>query len=211
MKLDKRWIIFELFRQHKYILTHGYGGSPYPEKVKRSEKKIISAVKKILNKTIKPENFGSIDEQVVDYFYEKKIKHPWARVPLLGPIGETYIVTGEGALLDLTDIVEVYVSPESFSGEIKSKTCGWIAWKVVKGDKSIFTSKHLTSEFEYLVSMNHHKRETAMTEVAQKFIKYKNSKDGRTFKRFFVGNRFWFDDDLDNLWRSLPYVNFLAY
>ena len=58
--------------------------------------------------------------------------------------------------------------------------------------------------------MNHHKIETAATEVIEKFTKYKNTKEGRIFKRFY-SNRFWYHDDLEKLLTSLPSVSFFNY
>ena len=130
---------------------------------------------------------------------------------MLGPIGSSYINISSGALLDLEDIEEVYLETENFSGSIKSKTCGWIAWMLVEGDKSFFTHKSLTSEYQYLVTMNHHKIETARGEIFEKLNKYKQTKEGRTFKRFFISSTFWFHEDLDKLRRSLPYTYFLSY
>ena len=207
MKLDERWRIYELFRQHNYINNHGLNGDPYPEKVKRSQNKIISNVKKILNKNITPKEFKNINAEINDYFYKDKIDR---KLPLLGPIGGACIASRGGAFLDLDDITEVYILSENFSGTIKSNTCGWISWILVEGDKTIL-NKDLVSDYEFLVSMNHFKAESAEREVAEKFIKYKNSKDGRTFKRFFIGNRFWFHDDLDKLHRLLPYTYFFSY
>ena len=209
MKLDDRWKIYELMAQHRYI--SGYSDASYSSKLKKSEKIIITNVKKILKKDITPEDFKDVESEVDDYFYKDKIKHSWGSIPLLGPIGSAYISSSEGQLLDLEDIEEVYVISEHFCGTIKSKKCGWIAWRLVKGDKSMFTSKSLTSEHQYLVAMEHHKADSAEREVIDKYIKYKNSKDGRTFKRFFAGNRFWFDDDLDKLWTILPYKNLFSY
>ncbi len=209
MKLDNRWKIYELMQQHKYISSWSTFSSS--EKLEKCEKIIITNVKKILKKNITPKDFKSVDSEVYDYFYKDKIKNPWGQVPLLGPIGSAYISTSEGALLDLDDIEEAYVIPEHFSGTIKSETCGWISWRLVKGDKSMFTHKSLTSEYQYLVAMQHHKAESAEAEIIEKFIKYKNSKDGRTFKRFFAGNRFWFHDDLEKLWKILPYKNLFSY
>ena len=207
MKLDERWRIYELLHQHYYISNHGLNGDPYPEKVKRSQNKIISNVKKILNKNITPKEFNNINKEINDYFYKDKINK---KLPLLGPIGGACISSRGGAFLDLDDITEVYILSENFSGTIKSNTCGWISWKLVKGDKSIL-NKDLVSDYEFLVSMNHFKAESAEREVIEKYIKYKNSKDGRTFKRFFIGNRFWFHDDLDKLHQLLPYTHFFSY
>ena len=50
MKLDDRWKIYELMRQHNYITSYGLNGDPYPEKVKRSENKIILMLRKFLIK-----------------------------------------------------------------------------------------------------------------------------------------------------------------
>ena len=202
MKLDSRWKLFELFCQHEYILNSIYANKKDKE---ASEAKVLSAIKKILKKSIKAKDIPKIQEEIDKHFYKDKIKHSWGRVPLLGPIGSAYIRSSKGALLDLEDIEEVHVTPTNFSGSIKSKSCGWISWLLVKGDKSIFNSKHLTSEYQYLISMNHFKQDTADKEIAEKFVKYKNSKEGRTFKRFFVSSRFWFHDDLEKLWKSLPY------
>ena len=207
MKLDDRWKIYELMRQHNYITSYGLNGDPYPEKVKRSQNKIISNVKKILNKNITPKEFNNINAEINDYFYKDKINK---KLPLLGPIGGACISSRGGAFLDLDDITEVYILSENFSGTIKSNTCGWISWMLVKGDKPIL-NKDLVSDYEFLVSMNHFKAESAEREVIEKYIKYKNSKDGRTFKRFFIGNRFWFHDDLDKLHQLLPYTYFFSY
>ena len=211
MKLDDQWILFELFSQHEYVSNYGYGNNPYPKKLKKSEESIINSVKKILKKDIDTKDFPSVQKQVTDYFYNDKLNHVWGRVPLLGPIGSSYIKSSNGMFLDLDDIEEVYVFNEDFSGSIKSKSCGWISWQLLKGDKSIFTSKSLTSDYQYIVTMNHFKLESSRTELAGKIVKYKNSKDGRTFKRFFVSNRFWFHDDLEKLWNMLPYIPFEHY
>lgn len=211
MKLDDRWILFELFSQHEFISNYGYGNNPYPEKLKKSEKKIIDSVKKIINRTIDIKDFPSVQKEITDYFYNNNLNHIWGRVPLLGPIGSSYIKSSNGMFLNLEDIEEVYVFKENFSGSIKSKSCGWISWQLMRGDKSIFTSESLTSDYQYLVTMNHFKLESSKTELASKIIKYKHSKEGRTLKRFFVSNRFWFHDDLEKLWSTLPYKNFVNY
>ena len=211
MKLDERWRIYELMRQHAYISSHGYANKPYPKKVEKSQKKIISTVKKVLKKKIEIDDFDKLDSEITDFFFKEKPKHKWGHLPLLGPIGKSYINSSGGALLDLEDIEEVYLETENFSGSIKSKTCGWIAWMLVEGDKSFFTHKSLTSEYQYLVTMNHHKIETAREEIFEKLNKYKQTKEGRTLKRFFISNRFWFHEDLDKLHKSLPYTYFLSY
>jgi len=207
MKLDDRWKIYELMAQHKYISS--YSSASYSTKLEKSEKIVITNVEKILKKNISPKDFKNIESEVFDFLYKEKMEHRWGHVPLLGPIKSTHIDEVHN-LLDLEDIEEVYVNAENFSGSIKSKKCGWIAWKLVEGDKSILTPKHLTSEYQYLVAMNHHKIETATTEVIEKFTKYKNTKEGRIFKRFY-SSRFWYHDDLEKLLTSLPSVSFFNY
>lgn len=49
IEVPEVWRLVELNQVHKYILSHGYGGEPYPDKVKKSEKKLISETKRILN------------------------------------------------------------------------------------------------------------------------------------------------------------------
>ena len=207
MKIDNRWKIYELMSQHRYI--YSYSSASYFSKQEKSEKVIITNVKKILEKDITPEDFKAIGSEVSDFLYKEKMKHSWGHVPLLGPIKSVHLYESD-SLLDLEDIEEVYVNAENFSGSIKSKKCGWIAWKLVEGDKSILTHKSQTSEYQYLVAMNHHKMETATTEIIEKYVKFKNTKDGRTFKRFF-SRRFWYDDDLEKLLTSLPSVSFFNY
>ena len=208
MKLDDRWKIYELMAQHRYISS--YSSASYSSKLEKSEKIIITNVKKILKKDIAPEDFKTIESEVSDFLYKEKMEHRWGHVPLLGPINSAH-VDEVHTLLDLEDIEEVYVNAENFSGSIKSKKCGWIAWRLVEGDKSILIHKSLTSEYQYLVAMNHHKIETATNEVMEKSIKYKNTRDGRTFKRFFSSSRFWYHDDLEKLLTSLPSVSFFNY
>ena len=67
MKLDERWRIYELMRQHAYISTHGYANKPYPKKIEKSQKKIISTVKKVLKKNIKIDDFDKLDSEIKDF------------------------------------------------------------------------------------------------------------------------------------------------
>ena len=209
-KLPEQWRLFELFRQHDYITTHGYSSSPYPEKVKRSEEAIIKSAKKILKENIKKDYLPVLDDEIHKFFYGdncKIINQNFGKLYMLGPIGSANI-SPDGKLLDLDDIKEVYVETEGLKtyhiGTIHSENCGWICWMLTKGDKPL-------PDYEYLVAFNHHKRETAFSEVIEKYHKFNREITGRKLKRFFIHNRFWYHDELEKLLESVPYTNFLSY
>lgn len=202
MKLNDRWFLFELLRQHSYIISHGYNNKPYPKKVERSEKQIILATKKILQREIKKQEIELVNQDIDEYFFKELLVHPWGNIPPLGPIGGSQINTNNGQFLDLNDIQEVYVYREDFSGSILTKSCGWVSWINLKNEDNTF---------QYIVTMNHFKQDSSRKELYEKVYKYKSSKIERKFKNFFISKNHWFHNDLEKLWASLPYVNFLNY
>ncbi len=202
MKINDRWILFELLKQHAYINSHGYDNKPYPGFVKKSESRIILQTKKILGKTISNKDIDKLTLEIENYFYEKLLVHEGRRINPLGPIGSAQIIINQGQFLDIEDIEEVHVNKEDFSGSIKTKSVGWISWIHLKNSEN---------DFQYLVSMSHFNQDNSIKDLYEKVFKYKQSKTGRKIKEFFVSNSHWFDEDLEKLWRSLPYTQFLNY
>jgi len=209
-KLPEEWRIYELIKQHYYITSHGFGSLPDSEKEERSEKKIIKITKKILNKDIKKESIPLLSEEIENFFYGEHCKitnKKFGAFTMLGPIGSANI-TPDGLLLDLDDIKEVYVETELdriwHTGCILSEKCGWIYWMLTQGDKPL-------PNYEYLVTFNHHKKETAFGELTEKYIRFKRELTSRKFKRFFSSDYHWFHAELEKLQTSLPYINFFNY
>ena len=212
IKLSAEWKFIELFAQHNYIKNlHDIHGDEFDKKrLKISTEKIVKYYKKIYKKTLIEKDLLSLNNKIKDLFYKKKFLDPeFGEIPLLGPIGQMRL--SHDFFLDLDDIKEVYVDSEDISGSIKTETCGWISWKIKKGDKNMF--KHLTSKYIVLTSMNHFKQETSLEELWEKNRRYDNpdSTMGRHLKRFFVSNRFWFHDDLEKLFKSLRYFRLNEY
>lgn len=202
MKVNDRWILFELLKQHDYINTHGYNNKPYPGFVKKSENRIILETKKILGKTISNKDIYKLTFEIENYFYDEILVHDWGKIPPLGPIGSAQIYTNKGQFIDTDDIEEVYVYKKDFSGSIKSKSAGWISWINLKNGEN---------SFQYLVTMNHFKQDSSLKELYEKVYKFKDSKTGRKLKELFMSNHHWYHDDLEKLWKSLPYKNFGNY
>ena len=214
IKVDEAWRLTELIGVHKYILTHGYGGEPYPTKIKKSGENLKLQIKKILKKDINIESLN--DEEYLELLREE-IKEIFNKTGIslnqhycLGPIGNFYNLS-DGLFLDLEDIEEVYLSDENLKGKkscgsIKSKSCGWIAWYKVSAEKKADKDVLL-----YIVSFNHFKKETAIKEVLEKKLKFNQEKLKRAIKNFFISNRHWYHDDLEKLNNQLPYINFLKY
>ncbi len=214
IKVNEAWRLTELIGVHKYILTHGYGGQPYPTKIKKSGENLKLQIKKILKKDI---NIQSLNDEEYLELLRQEIKEIFKKTGIslnqnycLGPIGNFYNLS-DGLFLDLDDIEEVYVSDENLKGgkscgSIKSKSCGWIAWCAVSVEKKADKNTLL-----YIVSFNHFKKETAMKEVLEKKLKFNQEKLKRAIKNFFISNRHWYHDDLEKLNHQLPYINFLKY
>ena len=214
IKVNEAWRLTELIGVHKYILTHGYGGQPYPERIKKSGENLKTQIKKILKKDINIETLN--DEEYLELLREE-IKGIFKKTGIslnqhycLGPIGNFYNLS-DGLFLDLEDIEEVYLSDENLKGKkscgsIKSKSCGWIAWYKVSAEKKADKDVLL-----YIVSFNHFKKETAMKEALEKKLKFNQEKLKRALKSFFISNRHWYHDDLEKLNNQLPYINFLKY
>ncbi len=59
--------------------------------------------------------------------------------------------------------------------------------------------------------MNHFKQDSSLKELYEKVYKFKDSKTGRKLKELFMSNHHWYHDDLEKLWKSLPYKNFGNY
>ena len=214
IKVNEAWRLTELIGVHKYILTHGYGGQPYPAKIKKSGENLKLQIKKILKKDI---NIESLNDEEYLELLRQEIKEIFKKTGIslnqnycLGPIGNFYNLS-DGLFLDLDDIEEVYLSDENLKsekgcGSIKSKSCGWIAWCTVSIEKKADKNTLL-----YIVSFNHFKKETAMKEVLEKKLKFNQEKLKRAIKNFFISNRHWYHDDLEKLNNQLPYINFLKY
>lgn len=208
IEVPEVWRLVELIQVHKYVRSHGYGGEPYPDKVKKSEKKLISEVKRILNLNIKNDNFETITTDIEETF---KLNNLFSdQYPFIGPIGNFYHLNN-GLFLDLDDIEKAYVSLENFKGKklygsVKSKTCGWIAWCTVGLKKNVDRK-----EMDYVVSFNHHKQETALGEMFEKKNKYNTENLKRKIKSIFISRRNWHHDDLEKLNKQLPYTSFLKY
>ena len=209
IKVNEAWRLAELIGVHNYILTHGYGGEPYPGKVKKSGEILKSQIKKILKKDINIEHLNDQEYlKSLSQDIQKILKKPFSnqdQAPFLGPIGNLYNLH-RNLFLDLEDIEEVYLSDEKLKsgesyGSIKSKTCGWIAWYMINKDKKAV----------FIVAFNHHKQETSIKEMLEKKNKFNQEKVKRAIKSIFVSRRNWYHDDLEKLNDQLPYVPILKY
>lgn len=209
-KLNLEWKISELFAHRNYfekmysIDENSREIYKWKERLNKIDKKIIALAKKTKKKELKEKDLPKFEKEIEDFFYKSKlVNEEYGRVPILGPIGSMRIQNGK--FLDLEDVLDVYVYPEDISGSIKTKSCGWIGWMILKGDYNI--QKSLTSKYVTLTTMNHFKEETCRQELFKKKLKYENpeNKFGRGLKRFFYSNRFWFHDDLEQLYESLKY------
>jgi len=210
IKVPEIWKIYTLNNIYDYVKTHGYANTPYPKKVKKAEDQILNFIKVQKKKNIKISSIEKIIIETNKQFKEKKILGP-----ITGPTGDSY-GTYKGLFLDLNDIEDVYISKDKYEtiindkidacdkyGVFKSKTCGWVGWIIAN-----ITKKDATT---FLVSFNHFKKETAMSEVFSKLNKYNDEKVSRRLQKFFISNRFWYHDDLENLNKALPYTPFLNY
>jgi len=201
-KLSEEWRLYELFCQQHYLYKCREGGEL------KIQNEIIKLSFEILNKKILLSDFDALGEELKifahNYSYDfvhnennDSIKYTL----ILGPVGKVGLYS-YGYRLNLEDIVEVYIDTENWSGCLNSKTCGWISWKQVKGDKSII--KKLSSPLVFLVSKNNHTMKAAIDNLEKKYARYNKEFMSRHFKRFFINNNFWFHDDLNDLYNELP-------
>lgn len=209
MKLDIKWKLQQLFEkyniQKSYLLGH-----------QETKREIIKYAKQMLNKTINDDNFADIAKDLNDYFFEEKLKISFLDkeyfpdsqdligkvVRPLGPISVKEAYSYNGRYTNLDDITEAHVNMETLSGEFKSKECGWIGWALVK-DTSYLDFRSETVVV-WIVTKNHFKQGTAISDVIAKKIKFKNSIDYRSLKKFAWNTPSWWHDDLEELHKQLP-------
>ncbi len=210
-KLSEHWRIYESLRYYRFQKDlKDFANNPKPEVAKKTAKKIISLTKKIMKETVSEDDFDKLFKRLKEFFFHKKtiLNNSITSCLMecyLGPLD----FLNARIYYNIDDFQEVYLQGpdnkmkdrEFAYGLIKSKTCGWIGWMLVRGDKAL--SKSLTSKYMYLISMNHFKMETARDELFTKYRKYNAEVLQRGLKRFFIGSRFWFHDDLENLKNSL--------
>lgn len=198
-QLTEEWKLYELFYRYHY----------YKDDLLRIEKKtyienqIIDLHKSLYKKKILLKDFKKLSDKLVKF--SNDFKHvELGKIPLLGPFGRVAF-RNNGYVVNLDDIQEVFVNKHNFSGIFNSKICGWIGWQLVKGDKG-----HLSSKYVYLTTKNNHNYKSALKNLIDKNLKYNQETTGRKLKRFFINNRFWFHDDLENLFEELPHTNELV-
>jgi len=218
-KLSEKWRMYELFCQENFndmVLGHG-------DRAKRNFSNFfVEQAENILDKKISLKDFEktrpyeeSKDHKLLgeelkkfahQYAYEvffKKQLYSRKYVFILGPIGKTLLYS-KAYMLDLNDVVEVYVDRDNWSGCINSKTCGWIAWKVLRKDTLIEQNPH---RFTFLISKNNINMEASIDDLRKKIIRYDREKISRHLKRIYA-DHFWFDDDLLDLIDKLPIVRY---
>ena len=195
-KLSEEWKLYELFYRYNYFKDDLYR----VEKKTSIENQTIDLYKSQYKKKILLKDFKKLSNQLLKY--SDQFNHvEFGKIPLLGPFGRVAF-RNNGYLINLNDLEEVYINTDNFSGFFKSKICGWIGWQLVKGDKG-----HLSSKYVYLTTKNNHNLDSATKNLININLKYDQERTGRKFKRFFINNRFWFHDDLENLFNELPHTN----
>jgi hypothetical protein len=201
-KLSEKWRLYELFCQQHYLYKCLEG------KELKIQNEIIKLSLEILNKKILLKDFNALGEELKIFahkysyhFVHNKNNDSTRYALMLGPVGKVALYNS-GYRLNLEDIAEVHINTENWSGCFNSKTCGWVSWKIVKGDYSII--KSLSSALVFLISKNNHNMHSAIDNLEKKFARYVKESMSRNFKRFFINNHFWFHDDLKDLYNELP-------
>ena len=201
-KLSEEWRLYELYCQYHFEKTCREG------KAGKVRERIVNVAAKVLNKDItrlmiSQNDIEELGEDLIKY-RNQFVHSEFGKISLLGPIGKEGLYS-MGFLLDLDDITEVYLDVKNYRGCINSKKCGWIAWQLVKGDKSLI--KKLSTKYQYLISRNNHKMESSLEHLRNKLIRFEKEKKLRHLKRFFIDNAFWYHKDLGDLWKELPHTN----
>ena len=133
-KLSEEWRLYELYCQYHFEKTCREG------KAGKVREKIVNVATEVLNKDttrlmISENDFEELGKDLIK-FRNQFVHSEFGKISLLGPIGKEGLYS-MGFLLDLDDITEVYLDVKNYRGCINSKKCGWIAWQLVKGDKSL--------------------------------------------------------------------------
>jgi hypothetical protein len=206
-KLPNEWRLLESLR-HYFFLIHlkDFGGEPINEPYIKAATKIISYGKQILKIKISQNDFVKVYKEIREIFFHKnaELKNSITKSMMdlyLGPLG----FKNSRVQYDIDDFEEVYVEANTKTvnrdytwGCIKSKSCGWAGWILVHADKA--------KQKNFLTSINHFKKETLIDELFQKYAKFKNEKIGRSLKRFFISNTFWYHDDYEKFEKGFKAV-----
>jgi len=209
-KLPEEWRLLELIRQYKYQ-KHLEGANPDREDCKRivenSRTKIINASKKIFNQTVDEKDFKEIFIKVKKFFYNKHSQISGSffdslMISFLGPL--TFHISK--IAYEIWHFDEVYIShPEKkenrkseIYGCINTKTCGWVAWLLLEGDRSLVNSK---TKYVWLTVKDYFNQETAIKELFAKRNRFKEVSFSKAFSRL-VTNRQWYHVDLENFFES---------
>jgi hypothetical protein len=216
-KLPDQWRFLELFRQYYYqINLKQFDGSPFSydkSPAYETQKKIIRLFKKNHNKLIE-ENFEKEYEEIHQFFYNQNSHLKFSIVNnlmdrYLGPLG----FKNSGIFYDINDFEEIYIvsnkkamtDRDCIYGTIKSKVAGWCSWMLINEDNKS-TQNSSASKYIHLTSVNHFKMENSLQNLFDKKRKFEESKTGRTLKKLFVSNSFWFHDDLDKFYNSFKSI-----
>ena len=195
-KLSDEWKLYELYYRHHLAKEI------YTKEASNIEAQIIEIYKNSFNRKISIKDFNMISKELKEF--ANKFKHnEFGKIPILGPFGRVAFIA-RSYELDLEDISEVCLDTDNARGFIFSKKCGWISWKLVKGDQGI--SKGLSSAYIYLVSKNNHSQDVAFENILKLEFKYQEERMTRHIKRFFISNTFWFHNDLNELFEELPHT-----
>jgi hypothetical protein len=209
-KLPEEWRLLELIRHYKYQ-KHLEEANPDREDCKRiaenSRRKIINDTKKIFNQTVDEKNFKEIFIKVKKFFYNKHSQISGSffdslMISFLGPL--TFHISK--IAYEIWHFDEVYIShPEKkenrkseIYGCINTKTCGWVAWLLLEGDRSLVNSK---TKYVWLTVKDYFNQETAIKELFAKRNRFKEVSFSKAFSRL-VTNRQWYHEDLENFFES---------
>jgi hypothetical protein len=206
-KLPNEWRLLESLR-HYFFLIHlkDFGDEPINEPYIKAATKIISYGRQILKRKISEDDFIKVYKEIREIFFHKnaELKNSITKSMMdlyLGPLG----FKNSRVQYDIDDFEEVYVEANTKTvnrdytwGCIKSKSCGWAGWILVHADKA--------KQKNFLTSINHFKKETLIDELFQKYAKFKNEKIGRSLKRFFISNTFWYHDDYEKFEKGFKAV-----
>jgi len=219
-KLPEEWRLLELIRHYKYqkFLSDLNEDKPHLKEIcENSKKKIIILAKKLLNKKINEGEIKDVFIEIKRFFFNKNSQisdsfFSSLMSTFLGPL--TFHISR--IAYDIDDFEEVYISQpiknednkSEVYGCIKTKTCGWIAWRLLEGDKSLTKS---TTNYVWLTVKDHFKRETALNELSDKRNKYRFGRTGRALKRFFVSDRLWYHEELAKLFQSFRSIEISDY
>jgi hypothetical protein len=213
-KLPEEWRLLELIRHYKYQ-KHLEEANPDREDCKRiaenSRRKIINDTKKIFNQTVDEKNFKEIFIKVKKFFYNKHSQISGSffdslMISFLGPL--TFHISK--IAYEIWHFDEVYIShPEKkenrkseIYGCINTKTCGWVAWLLLEGDRSLVNSK---TKYVWLTVKNYFNQETAIKELFAKRNRFKEVSFSKAFSRF-VTDRQWYHEDLENFFESFKSI-----